>query len=56
MLSSHEFATLMMLVEDAPDLVELDHAELDTLVEHQLVALEVLASGDPVRQAVARKR
>ena len=65
MLSPHEFATLM-LVKDAPDQIGLNRAELDTLLECQLVALEQLASGlqrprltrdgDAVLQAVARKR
>jgi len=65
MLSPHEFATLM-LVKNAPDQIDLDRAELDTLLERQLVALELLASGHPrprltrdgdsVLQAVARKR
>lgn len=65
MLSPHEFATLM-LVKNAPDQIDLDRAELDTLLERQLVALEQLASGsqrprltrhgDSVLQAVARKR
>jgi hypothetical protein len=44
MLSPHEFATLM-LVKDAPDQLELDHADLDILLEQQLVALETLSSG-----------
>ncbi|MBS2132305.1 hypothetical protein KEX41_29425 (plasmid) [Burkholderia thailandensis] len=65
MLSPHEFATLM-LVKAAPDQIDLAREELDTLLEHQLVALEELASGarrlrltrdgDGVLQAVARKR
>ncbi|MGF6970690.1 hypothetical protein OKW43_007785 [Paraburkholderia sp. WC7.3g] len=65
MLSPHEFATLM-LVKDAPDQIDLNRTELDTLLERQLVALEQLASGrqrphltrdgDSVLQAVARKR
>lgn len=65
MLSPHEFATLM-LVKDAPDQIELNRAELDILLERQLVTLERLASGHPrphltrdghaVLQAVARKR
>jgi hypothetical protein len=65
MLSPHEFATLM-LVKDAPDQIDLDRAELDILLERQLVALEQLASGhlrpcltfdgDFVLQAVGRKR
>jgi hypothetical protein len=63
MLSPHEFATLM-LVKDTSDPAGLDRAELDALVEHQLVALEKLASGgerfsitcdgDSILQAVAR--
>ncbi|CAB3796205.1 hypothetical protein LMG28614_04319 [Paraburkholderia ultramafica] len=44
MLSPHEFATLM-LVKNAPDQLGLDRAELDILLEHQLVALETLPSG-----------
>ncbi|MEX3901101.1 MULTISPECIES: hypothetical protein [Paraburkholderia] len=44
MLSPHEFATLM-LVKDAPDQLGLDRADLDILLEHQLVALETLPSG-----------
>jgi hypothetical protein len=44
MLSPHEFAALM-LVKDTPDQIELDRAELGTLLEHQLIALERLASG-----------
>jgi hypothetical protein len=65
MLSPHEFATLM-LVKDASDPVELDRAELDALLERQLVALEKLASGgqrfsitgdgDSILQAIARIR
>jgi hypothetical protein len=43
MLSPHEFATLL-LVKDAADEIA-DRAELDALVERQLVALEELASG-----------
>ncbi|WP_233859958.1 hypothetical protein [Paraburkholderia sp. HD33-4] len=64
MLSPHEFATLMLL-KAAPEQVDMDREELDTLLEHQLVALEKLASGlqrlcltddgDSVLQAVARK-
>ena len=63
MLSPHEFATLM-LVKAAPDQIDLNREELDTLLEQQLVALEQLASGgqrfrltrdgDSVLQAVAR--
>lgn len=65
MLSPHEFATLM-LVKAAPDQIDLDREELDTLLERQLVALEQFASGHPrprltgdghaVLQAVARLR
>jgi hypothetical protein len=44
MLSPHEFATLM-LVKDAPDQLGLDGADLDMLLERQLVALETLPSG-----------
>ncbi|AUT75837.1 hypothetical protein C2L64_46945 [Paraburkholderia hospita] len=65
MLSPHEFATLM-LVKAAPDQIELNREELDTLLDQQLVALEQLASGhqrprltrdgDSLLQAVARKR
>ncbi|HTR10669.1 MAG TPA: hypothetical protein VMJ11_29240 [Paraburkholderia sp.] len=44
MLSPHEFATLM-LVKDAPDAIA-DRAELDALVERQLVALEERAGGN----------
>ena len=43
-LSPHEFTTLM-LVKDAPDQIEADRAELHTLLEHQLVTFELLASG-----------
>jgi hypothetical protein len=44
MLSPHEFATLL-LVKEAPDQLEMERAELDTLLERQLVMLEKLASG-----------
>ncbi|MBB5501273.1 MULTISPECIES: hypothetical protein [unclassified Paraburkholderia] len=44
MLSPHEFATLM-LVKDAPGQLGLDRSDLDILLEHQLVALETLPSG-----------
>ncbi len=44
MLSPHEFATLM-LVGNAPDQVDMTRADLDALVQHQLVALETLPSG-----------
>ncbi|WP_455153143.1 hypothetical protein [Cupriavidus basilensis] len=65
MLSLHEVATLM-LVKEAPDQTELDQADLDALLEHQLVSLERPASGDrrpcitakggAVLQAIARIR
>jgi hypothetical protein len=64
MLSPHEFATLV-LVAAAPEQIDLDREELDTLRECQLVALEQLGSGaqrprltrdgDSVLRAVARK-
>jgi hypothetical protein len=44
MLSPHEFATLM-LIKNAPDQIELDRAELDALLERQLISLENSASG-----------
>jgi hypothetical protein len=44
MLSPHEFATLM-LVSSAPDQVDMARAELDTLLERQLISLESLAEG-----------
>jgi hypothetical protein len=43
MLSAHEFATLM-LVKDSVEQIA-DRAELDTLPERQLVAMEQLAGG-----------
>ncbi|WP_455153188.1 hypothetical protein [Cupriavidus basilensis] len=65
MLSLHEVATLM-LVEEAPDQTELDQADLDALLEHQLVSLErpasghrrpcITAKGGAVLQAIARIR
>ncbi|KAE8761168.1 hypothetical protein FSO04_03985 [Paraburkholderia madseniana] len=65
MLSPHEFATLM-LIKNAPDQIELDRAELDALLERQLISLENLASGrsrpritsegDSILKAVARMR
>jgi hypothetical protein len=36
-----------MLIKDAPDQIDLGRAELDTLLEHQLISLENLASGRP---------
>jgi hypothetical protein len=63
MLSPHEFATLK-LIKDAPDQIELDRAELDVLLERQLISLEKRASerlrpritsdGDSVLKAIAR--
>jgi len=44
MPSPHEFATLM-LVKDAPEQVELNRADLDALLERQLVTLQRLSSG-----------
>jgi len=47
MLSPHEFATLM-LVKNAQEQIELDRADLDALLERQLVYLEKLAGGQRV--------
>jgi hypothetical protein len=44
MLSPHEFSTLL-LVKEAPDQIELDRDELHALLEHQLVTVDLLASG-----------
>ncbi|MEM5332193.1 hypothetical protein VSR34_39265 [Paraburkholderia sp. JHI2823] len=65
MLSPHEFATLM-LVQAAPDQIDLDREELDTLLERHLVAMEQLTpgrplprltrDGDAVLQSVAKRR
>ncbi|MBB3259023.1 hypothetical protein F4827_003897 [Paraburkholderia bannensis] len=44
MLSPHEFATLM-LVRQAPDQLDMDRAELDALLERQLVMLEHCGAG-----------
>jgi hypothetical protein len=64
MLSPHEFATLM-LVATAPEQIDLNREELDTLLERQLISLEQLSSGarrlfltrdgDSILRAVARK-
>jgi hypothetical protein len=64
MLSPHEFATLM-LVAGAPEQIDLNREELDTLLERQLIALERLSSGaqrprltldgDSILRAVVRK-
>lgn len=65
MLSPHEFATLMLL-RDAPDQIEANRAELDTLLERQLVALEqaerglrrprITENGHSVLEAFSRMR
>jgi hypothetical protein len=65
MLSPHEFATLMLL-KDAPDQSELDRADVEALLERQLITLEKPASGqrrplitmngDSVLKAAARVR
>ena len=39
MLSPHEFAALV-LVNDSSEPPELDHADIDALLSHQLVTLE----------------
>ncbi|WP_430231468.1 hypothetical protein [Paraburkholderia tropica] len=44
MLSPHEFATLM-LVRQAPDQLDMNRAELDALLERQLVMLEHRGEG-----------
>jgi hypothetical protein len=44
MLSPHEFATLILL-KDAPDLLSLDGADMEALLDRQLVTLKQLASG-----------
>lgn len=44
MLSPHEFSTLM-LVKHAPDQIDLSRAELNTLLERRLIALQEQASG-----------
>jgi hypothetical protein len=44
MLSPREFATLM-LVRQAPEQLDMDRAELDALLERQLVMLEHCAGG-----------
>ncbi|ACC75065.1 hypothetical protein PPMP20_01160 [Paraburkholderia phymatum] len=64
MLSPHEFATLM-LVASAPEQIDLNRGELDTLLERQLIALEQVSSGaqrtrltddgDSILRAVTRK-
>ncbi|WP_338911724.1 hypothetical protein [Mycetohabitans rhizoxinica] len=44
MLSPHGFATLM-LIRSAPEQIDMNRAELDTLLERQLVELEEPAEG-----------
>jgi len=44
MLSPHEFATLMLLCQ-APDQLDMNRAELDALLERQLVMLKHSAPG-----------
>ncbi|MBJ9698175.1 hypothetical protein [Burkholderia cenocepacia] len=44
MLSPHEFATLMLVCQ-APDQLDMNRAELDALLERQLVMLEHRAPG-----------
>ncbi|CAH2771843.1 MAG: hypothetical protein CBARDCOR_1982 [uncultured Caballeronia sp.] len=44
MLSPREFATLLLL-QEAPNQMEMVRDELDALLERQLVQLENLASG-----------
>ena len=44
MLSPHELTTLMV-VKDAPDQIDLDRWELHTLLEQELVCVELLHSG-----------
>lgn len=53
MLSPHEVATLM-LIKDASEETELDRADLDALLEHQLVTLERIDSGRPYPCITAR--
>jgi hypothetical protein len=65
MLSPHEIATLI-LVRDAPDQIETDRAELSTLLERELVALEraerglarprITQNGNSVLEACSRIR
>jgi hypothetical protein len=65
MLSPHEFATLMLL-KDAPDSIDLDRADVEALLEHQLITLEtptsgqlrplITMNGDSVLKAAARIR
>ena len=45
MLSPHEFATLMLL-SDASGPIDLNRAALEVLLERQLVAFEMLATGE----------
>ncbi|MFS8978251.1 hypothetical protein PO002_27720 [Cupriavidus necator] len=55
MLSHHEFAKLI-LVKDAQRPLELDRADLDTLLEHEFVALEKRPSGQECPRITQRGR
>ncbi|WP_072617497.1 hypothetical protein [Pandoraea vervacti] len=55
MLSPHEFATLM-LVRHAPEQIDMNRAELDALLERQLVMLEQSAEGRRHPQLTDRGR
>ncbi|MDF3836903.1 hypothetical protein P3W85_28715 [Cupriavidus basilensis] len=44
MLSPHEVAALI-LIKNAPDQTELERADIDALLEQELVSLEQLESG-----------
>lgn len=65
MLSPHEIATLI-LVRDAPDQIEANRAELSTLLERELIALDqaergmarprITETGNSVLQACSRMR
>lgn len=55
MLSPHEFATLM-LVRHAPEQIDMNRAELDALLERQLVMLESSAEGRRCPQLTERGR
>jgi hypothetical protein len=44
MLSPHEFATLM-LIRSAPDQIDMNRTEVDTLLERQLLLLEQITGG-----------
>jgi hypothetical protein len=65
MLSPREFATLMLL-KDASDPIDLDRADVEALLEHQLITLGkptsgqrrplITLNGDSVLKAAARIR